>query len=66
MNDIEFNGKNSRPLCFKHAVLAVVEDGEDVQAAALDAPDLNDWTGYLGQTCVVCYPPNNYDTDDEE
>lgn len=65
--DIEYNGLDGRPLCFYHAVKTVMEKDEKVSA---DAPshssDANDWTGYLGQTCVECFPPDVEDGDYDE
>ena len=55
--EIEFNGKDGRPLCFTHAVKAIIEKNESIKVDVPDCvQDENDYTGYLGQICGECYP----------
>lgn len=61
MAEVEFNGHDGRPLCFKHAVKMIVEKDEDITISLADLiSDENDYTGYLGQTCVECYPEDEF------
>ena len=66
--EIEFNNLSREPLCFYHAVKAVMEDNEKVSASAPDNVNSYDMdgTGYLGQTCIKCFPPTVYEEEEYE
>lgn len=67
--EIEFENLAGETLCFNHAVKAVIEDDEKITAKV---PDINTHdlggTGYLGGTCIKCFPPERWDDygDEEE
>lgn len=55
--EVYFENLDGETLCFNHAVKAVIEDGETINAYAPD--DVNydmGGTGYLGGVCCKCFP----------
>lgn len=66
--EAEFNNLSGEALCFYHAVKAVIEDDEKITASVPDninSYDMGD-TGYLGQSCIKCFPPTVYEEEDYE
>lgn len=56
---VEYTNSAGDPLCFTHAVKAVMEDSDKVTAevSTMALPSKDAWdSGYLGQTCCRCYP----------